>query len=144
MFPNQAQILSDLLPGPLDLPSLGPLEPLMPWPFGRPRAHMTNRIFILKVPQVKGKVLWYECGTPISDSNFLQSYHGGSYGTRCNTEYFNPNNSNWIMRADTPIKNLYLAGQDAWTPAVAGAMYGGLLSAIKVWFGQWGNFGQWW
>ena len=53
------------------------------------------------------------------------------------------------MRADTPIKNLYLAGQDAWTPAVAGAMYGGLLSAIKVrfgqrgYFGQWGNFGQW-
>lgn len=36
------------------------------------------------------------------------------------------------MRADTPIDNLYIAGQDAWTPAVAGAMYGGLLCSIKV------------
>jgi hypothetical protein len=36
------------------------------------------------------------------------------------------------MRPDTEIENLYMAGQDAWTPAVAGAMYGGLLGAMKV------------
>ena len=36
------------------------------------------------------------------------------------------------MRPDTEIENLYMAGQDAWTPAVAGAMYGGMLGAIKV------------
>lgn len=36
------------------------------------------------------------------------------------------------MRPDTEIENLYMAGQDAWTPAVVGAMYGGLLGAIKV------------
>ena len=36
------------------------------------------------------------------------------------------------MRPDTEIDGLYMAGQDAWTPAVAGAMYGGLLGAIKV------------
>lgn len=85
-----------------------------------------------KVPQVKGKVLWYECGTPVSDSNFLQSFRGGSYGTRCNLEFANPENSRWVMRPDTEIPNLYMAGQDAWTPAVAGAMYGGVLGAIKV------------
>lgn len=38
------------------------------------------------------------------------------------------------MRPDTEITNLYMAGQDAWTPAVAGAMYGGLLGAMKVKF----------
>jgi hypothetical protein len=38
------------------------------------------------------------------------------------------------MRPDTEITNLYMAGQDAWTPAVAGAMYGGLLGAMKVLF----------
>ena len=38
------------------------------------------------------------------------------------------------MRPDTEIANLYMAGQDAWTPAVAGAMYGGLLGAMKVKF----------
>ena len=88
--------------------------------------------YLFKVPQVKGKVLWYECGTPISDANFLQSYKGGSYGTRCNLEFTNRENSRWIMRPDTEITNLYMAGQDAWTPAVAGAMYGGLLGAMKV------------
>ena len=81
---------------------------------------------------MKGKVLWYECGTPVSDSNFLQSYRGGSYGTRCNLEFTNPENSRWLMRGDTEINGLYMAGQDAWTPAVAGAMYGGLLCAVKV------------
>ena len=88
----------------------------------------------IQVPQVKGKVLWYECGTPVSDSNFLQSYRGGSYGTRCNLEFTNPENSRWLMRGDTEIKGLYMSGQDAWTPAVAGAMYGGLLCAVKVSF----------
>ena len=83
---------------------------------------------------MKGKVLWYECGTPVSDSNFLQSYRGGSYGTRCNLEFTNPENSRWLMRGDTEIKGLYMSGQDAWTPAVAGAMYGGLLCAVKVSF----------
>ncbi len=36
------------------------------------------------------------------------------------------------MRGDTEVEGLYMAGQDAWTPAVAGAMYGGLLGSIKV------------
>jgi len=36
------------------------------------------------------------------------------------------------MRGDTEIEGLYMAGQDAWTPAVAGAMYGGLLCSTKV------------
>ena len=87
----------------------------------------------LQVPQVKGKVLWYECGTPVSDANFLQSFQGGSYGTRCNLEFANKENSRWVMRPDTEIDNLFMAGQDAWTPAVAGAMYGGVLGSIKVW-----------
>ena len=87
---------------------------------------------IPQVPQVKGKVLWYECRTPISNSTFLQSFRGGSYGTRCNLEFTNRENSRWIMRPDTEITNLYMAGQDVWTPAVAGAMYGGLLGAMKV------------
>ena len=81
---------------------------------------------------MKGKILWYECGTPISDSNFLQSYKGGSYGTRLDLRFSSQESSRWVMRADTEIENLYVAGQDAWMPSVPGAMYGGLLGAIKV------------
>ena len=91
-----------------------------------------QNILFLQVPQIKGKILWYECGTPVSDANFLQSYRGGSYGTRCNLQFSNRENSRWLMRADTEISGLYTAGQDAWAPAVAGAMYGGLLCAMKV------------
>jgi len=85
-----------------------------------------------KVPQVKGKVLWYEVGTPVSDSNFLKSYEGGSYGTRCNLDFASRESQRWVMRGDTEIQGLFMAGQDAWTPAVAGAMYGGLMGAAKV------------
>ena len=87
---------------------------------------------VFQIPQVKGKVLWYELGTPISDATFLHSYRGGSYGTRCNLDYFSKSSMRWIMRGDTEIDGLYMAGQDAWTPAVAGAMYGGLLGSLKV------------
>ena len=85
-----------------------------------------------QVPQVKGKVLWCELGTPLSDATFLYSYKGGSYGTRCNVDYFSKDSMRWLMRGDTEIDGLFMAGQDAWTPAVAGAMYGGLLGSMKV------------
>eukprot|EP00756_Hemistasia_phaeocysticola_P027453 Hpha_TRINITY_DN16118_c1_g26::TRINITY_DN16118_c1_g26_i1::g.8272::m.8272/K09516/RETSAT; all-trans-retinol 13,14-reductase len=85
-----------------------------------------------KVPCVKGKVMWAECGTPVSDANHLGSYQGGSYGTRCTPTYFSQDAREWLMRGDTEVPGLYLAGEDAWCPAVAGACYGGLLGASKV------------
>ena len=81
---------------------------------------------------MKDKILWYEGGTPLTDVSYLHSYRGGSYGTRCNLQFSSRESSRWIMRADTEIDGLYMAGQDAWLPSIAGAMYGGLLGAIKV------------
>ena len=81
---------------------------------------------------MKDKILWYEGGTPLTDVSYLHSYRGGSYGTRCNLQFSSRESSRWIMRPDTEIDGLYMAGQDAWLPSIAGAMYGGLLGAIKV------------
>ena len=81
---------------------------------------------------MKDKILWYEGGTPLTDVSYLHSYRGGSYGTRCNLQFSSRESSRWIMRPDTEINGLYMAGQDAWLPSIAGAMYGGLLGAIKV------------
>ena len=81
---------------------------------------------------MKDKILWYEGGTPLTDMSYLHSYRGGSYGTRCNLQFSSRESSRWIMRADTEVDGLYMAGQDAWLPSIAGAMYGGLLGAIKV------------
>ena len=81
---------------------------------------------------MKDKILWYEGGTPLTDVSYLHSYRGGSYGARCNLQFSSRESSRWIMRADTEVDGLYMAGQDAWLPSIAGAMYGGLLGAIKV------------
>jgi len=74
---------------------------------------------------------WYECDNPVSDTNFLSSYRVGSYGTQCNLDFASRESQRWFIRGDIEIPNLYMAGQDAWTPVVAGAMHGGLMGTMK-------------
>ena len=90
------------------------------------------RVLYEKVPQAKGRVLWSELGCPLADAEFLNSYRAGSYGTRCNTSYFSRESARWILKPETEIRGLYLAGQDAFFPSVAGAIYGGSLAAARV------------
>lgn len=84
------------------------------------------------VPQVKGRIEYYHLGTPLSEVTFLASYRGGSYGTKCVPEMFEPINRNWTTTPYTEIPGLYLAGSDAFLPSVTGAMYGGCLCASAV------------
>lgn len=76
-------------------------------------------------PQVKGSVEYYHLGTPLSEMTYLASWHGGSYGTKCIPEMFATINHEWTTTPHTRIPGLYLAGSDAFLPAVCGAMYGG-------------------
>jgi all-trans-retinol 13,14-reductase len=84
------------------------------------------------VPQVKGKVEFHDLGTPLSEVTFLSSFHGGSYGTMCRPSMFAEINRKWTTTPHTPIPGLYLAGSDAFLPAVCGAMYGGCFGASAV------------
>jgi len=84
------------------------------------------------VPQVRGKIDYHDLGTPLSEITYLGSYHGGSYGTKCVTEMFAPVNHEWTTTPHTSVPGLYLAGSDAFLPAVAGAMYGGALGACAI------------
>ena len=83
-------------------------------------------------PQVKGKVEYWHLGTPLSEMTYLASWHGGSYGTKCIPEMFASINHKWTTTPHTPIPGLYLAGSDAFLPAVCGAMYGGCFGAAAV------------
>lgn len=84
------------------------------------------------VPQVKGKLEFVHLGTPLTEVSYLGSFRGGSYGTKCNTEMFDPINRNWTTTPHTEIPGLYVAGSDAFLPAVTGAMYGGCFGACAV------------
>jgi all-trans-retinol 13,14-reductase len=84
------------------------------------------------VPQVKGKVEYHHLGTPLSEVTYLSSWHGGSYGTMCLPSMFDKINWKWTTTPHTPVPGVYLAGSDAFLPAVCGAMYGGTFGACAV------------
>lgn len=62
----------------------------------------------------------------------LCSFHAASYGTRCDTKIFDRLNDRWTTNPRTCIPGLYMAGSDAFLPAVCGAMYGGILGAVSI------------
>jgi all-trans-retinol 13,14-reductase len=85
-----------------------------------------------RIPQVKDKVEFWTLGTPLTEESYLASFCGGSYGTKCDTNMFAPLNHKWTTTPHTKITGLYMAGSDAFLPAVCGAMYGGILGASAV------------
>ena len=42
-------------------------------------------------------------GTPLTEVTYLASFHGGSYGTKCDTELFTPKNAKWSTTPHTSI-----------------------------------------
>ena len=84
------------------------------------------------VPQTRGKVEYWTLGTPLTEVSYLGSYRAASYGTKCDTNIFNELNSKWTTTPRTNIPGLYMAGSDAFLPAVCGAMYGGILGATNI------------
>ncbi len=74
------------------------------------------------LPQTKGKVDYYELSTPLTTKHFQGYQHGEMYGVEATPERF----KNRFLKPRTPIKGLYLAGQDI----VCAGVGGGLMSAI--------------
>ena len=68
-----------------------------------------------------------EVSTPISVAHYTGAEHGAMYGLETTPRRFlTP-----ALRPRTPIRGLYLAGQDAGMPGVTGAFFGGLMAAAS-------------
>lgn len=81
-----------------------------------------------KVPQIKGKIDYYEVSTPLSTNYFCAYQHGEVYGLNHDTERFS---QSWLQ-VQTQLPGLYLTGQDILSCGVVGAMMAGCVTSIKV------------
>jgi len=81
-----------------------------------------------KLPQLEGKVDYYEVSTPLSTDHFCAYQHGELYGLdhdplRLQQTWLGPR---------TRFKGLWLTGQDVLTCGVTGAMMAGLLTTSAI------------
>lgn len=79
-------------------------------------------------PQLEGKIDYYELSTPLSTKHFVNYEKGEIYGLDHSPARFRMKE----LRPKTPIKNLYLTGQDIVTVGIGGALMSGLLTAAHV------------
>jgi all-trans-retinol 13,14-reductase len=78
-----------------------------------------------QAPSVVGNIAYTELSTPLTTRHFMNYGHGEIYGIASTPDRF-------LMRelgARTPIRGLYLTGQDAAGLGVVGALFGGVLGA---------------
>jgi all-trans-retinol 13,14-reductase len=77
------------------------------------------------MPQVAGAVKTWELSTPVSTEHFANAHHGAMYGLAHTPARFECRE----LRARTPIRGLYLTGQDVGTCGVMGALSGAVVTA---------------
>lgn len=80
------------------------------------------------VPATRGRVDFAELSTPLSTRHFANYQRGEIYGLSVAPERFRLR----ALGARTPIRNLYLTGQDACVGGVSGAMFGGVITASLI------------
>lgn len=90
---------------------------------------MLNEGLYKYYPKTKGKVTYYDIGTPLTNQFYLNAYHGEAYGLQTNSYRYNKAIE---LRPETGIKGLYLAGQDICTLGFTGALMSGILCANSV------------
>ncbi|MGB5622025.1 MAG: NAD(P)/FAD-dependent oxidoreductase [Gammaproteobacteria bacterium] len=81
-----------------------------------------------KLPQIEGKIDYYELSTPLSTEWFSAYQHGELYGLDHTPERLQ---QDWLTPR-TRIPGLWLTGQDILTCGVTGAMMSGLLTVIAM------------
>lgn len=79
-------------------------------------------------PQTQEAVDYYELSTPLSTRHFVNYDKGEIYGLDHNPQRFRQK----FLRPHTPIKNLYLTGQDIMTAGIGSALFSGLLTVIAM------------
>ncbi len=79
-------------------------------------------------PELRGKIDYYELSTPLSTAHFANYEFGEIYGIDHTVDRFEQK----FLKARTPVKNLYLTGQDIVSCGVGGALFSGLITASAV------------
>jgi all-trans-retinol 13,14-reductase len=79
-------------------------------------------------PQLVGKVDHYELSTPLSTQHFVNYDKGEIYGLDHTPDRYHQK----FLQPRTPIKNLYLTGQDIVTAGVAAALFSGVLTTSAM------------
>merc|ERR1712217_206824 len=80
-------------------------------------------------PQTKGRVTYTALGTSLTYNHFIGSQQGEAYGLACTKDRFELDD--WL-RPETPLPGLYMTGQDVAIFGFAGALMGGVLTAMSV------------
>ena len=78
-----------------------------------------------QVPSVRGNIAIAELSTPVTTRHFMNNAHGEIYGIAATPDRYR---ARWLG-ARTPIRGLYLTGQDASGLGVVGALMSGVISA---------------
>lgn len=78
-----------------------------------------------QLPHLEGKVDHYELSTPLSTEHFVNYEKGEIYGIDHTPERFRQK----FLQPRTPIKGLFLTGQDIVTAGVGGALFSGVITA---------------
>jgi phytoene dehydrogenase-like protein len=86
-----------------------------------------------RFPGIASCVRTAECSTPVSLASFTGAEHGAMMGLQASPQRFLAQ----ALRPRTPVRGLYLAGQDAATPGVFGAAMGGMIAAASAEPGLW-------
>lgn len=80
------------------------------------------------IPQAKGKIEHYELSSPLTTQHFVNYDQGEIYGLDHTPKRFRQD----ILQPRTPIKNLYLTGQDVVTAGVAAALFSGVITTSAM------------
>ncbi|MGQ0587748.1 MAG: phytoene desaturase family protein [Gammaproteobacteria bacterium] len=92
---------------------------------------LTDRLLIelyQQMPQLEGKLAFGELATPLSTEWFHLYDRGEIYGLDHDSERFR---QRWLRPA-TPVKGLYITGQDIVTAGVGGALMAGVLTTSAL------------
>lgn len=98
------------------------------------KAEMSERLLDIALkhrPSIRGHVAYSELSTPLSTRHFTNHPDGEIYGLT-----HTPARFRLPLRAQTPIPGLFLTGQDLVSCGVAGALFGGAITAAAVLRGE--------
>ena len=86
------------------------------------------KVTIKNNPGIEDHIVVKEVSTPLSTKHFSGYQQGEIYGLSHDPSRFRQK----VLRPSTPVKNLYLTGQDILSAGVMGALSSGLLTSIAV------------